>query len=596
MVFAADLSDTLASIWDADLSVDMRDQYGLSERIMDGIRFDLSHEVINGRPRRRILVTNPHTKKSLPFPAPVKARCEWTRRMREREEAMELVQREGADTCERDFDKTLEKLIARDAQLLRTNFSAARPFTPVLSFDGADNFTHVTLRLCDYKEGVAEESELKVMQLAVAMGDDHYMYPRLEKVVAPSIGPAFSKLKSVTIAGEQVPAEPTMCLDLSAARSAYGRRAGKSSHCKCTDVYTTPKLPAEITAKGAFAIVDKFCKWLEVDELRADAHICTTFPFKCRRKECSIKVIKDAAHRDALVAELAALKANKTVAGKAEYAKAIALHADAHGQQMPYQDPVTSLPLQNLILDLLHGLDLNLPKVAMKYSILDPRLLALDMRAQIADFLHDIGCPLDVREKANRETAKKWFHGSVWHYDFVKGANKKSYGLHVNIFQLCLIVYGVESPAAAGAATPAAAATKKGKAPAPSALVDDFSDDEEEMEEEAADLDSDVIDAELRALFGANAGKVKTVLELWNAYSDIYNAYCDEWVEDTDEYREQRAFKALKAGIAFQDKLNDVSTRRSGVWYCVLLCVSQAVGALDISLAVMVGHFRARKK
>ena len=34
----------------------------------------------------------------------------------------------------------------------------------------------------------------------------------------------------------------------------------------------------------------------------------------------------------------------------------------------------------------------------------------------------------------------------------------------------------------------------------------------------------------------------------------------------------------------------------SGVWYCVLLCVSQAVGALDISLAVMVGHFRARKK
>ena len=34
----------------------------------------------------------------------------------------------------------------------------------------------------------------------------------------------------------------------------------------------------------------------------------------------------------------------------------------------------------------------------------------------------------------------------------------------------------------------------------------------------------------------------------------------------------------------------------SGVWYCVLFCVSQAVGALDISLAVMAGHFRARKK
>ena len=33
---------------------------------------------------------------------------------------------------------------------------------PVLGFDGADNFTHVTLRLTDYKEGIAEESELKI--------------------------------------------------------------------------------------------------------------------------------------------------------------------------------------------------------------------------------------------------------------------------------------------------------------------------------------------------------------------------------------------------------------------------------------------------
>ena len=33
----------------------------------------------------------------------------------------------------------------------------------------------------------------------------------------------------------------------------------------------------------------------------------------------------------------------------------------------------------------------------------------------------------------------------------------------------------------------------------------------------------------------------------------------------------------------------------SGVWYCVLFCVSQVVGALDALLAVMVGHFRAKK-
>lgn len=57
-----------------------------------------------------------------------------------------------------------------------------------LGFDSADNFTHVTLRLTDYKIGIAEESELKVKQLAVAMGDDYF--PRLERIIAPRIGPA----------------------------------------------------------------------------------------------------------------------------------------------------------------------------------------------------------------------------------------------------------------------------------------------------------------------------------------------------------------------------------------------------------------------
>ena len=34
----------------------------------------------------------------------------------------------------------------------------------------------------------------------------------------------------------------------------------------------------------------------------------------------------------------------------------------------------------------------------------------------------------------------------------------------------------------------------------------------------------------------------------------------------------------------------------SGVWYCALLCVSLVASALAISLAAMVGHFRAREK
>ena len=158
-------------------------------------------------------------------------------------------------------------------------------------------------------------------------------------------------------------------------------------------------------------------------------------------------MIKDAAEREKLRKELAELKADKTVTGKKVYAGAIAKHADLHGQQMPFERPVTDIPTEKSILDLLHALDLNLPKVDMKYTILDPVILDADMRLQIGDFLSEVGCSLDVQEKEKRDPNRKWFHGSVWHYDFVCGANKKSYGLHVNIFQLCLIVYGVKTTA-----------------------------------------------------------------------------------------------------------------------------------------------------
>ena len=153
MAFVKELCATIGGVWNADLSVDLRDEFGLSERVMDGIRFSISHEIVSGRPRPRILVSNPHNKRQkVFFPQPVQSRCAWTRRMREREEAMQLVAYDEDKTCERDFDTTLDDLIERDKALLRGGFSSARPLAPVLGFDGAANFTHVTLRLTDYSD------------------------------------------------------------------------------------------------------------------------------------------------------------------------------------------------------------------------------------------------------------------------------------------------------------------------------------------------------------------------------------------------------------------------------------------------------------
>ena len=96
-------------------------------------------------------------------------------------------------------------------------------------------------------------------------------------------------------------------------------------------------------------------------------------------------------------------------------------------------------------------------------------------------------------------------------------------------------------------------------------LVDDFSDSEDEEDanaEEDADLDSDEILAELRHLFGANAQRVKRILQLWNCYADLYSALCDEWTSDLQSYRDERAFQTLKASSSLLEHLNVVSDGR----------------------------------
>ena len=56
--------------------------------------------------------------------------------------------------------------------------------------------------------------------------------------------------------------------------------------------------------------------------------------------------------------------------------------------------------------------------------------------------------------------AMRRFHGAVWHYDFVMGANRKSYGLDINILICCIIVFGDnDSTNEAGKKAPPAAAT-----------------------------------------------------------------------------------------------------------------------------------------
>ena len=100
--------------------------------------------------------------------------------------------------------------------------------------------------------------------------------------------------------------------------------------------------------------------------------------------------------------------------------------------------------------------------------------------------------------------------------------------------------------------------------------MDDFSDSDDEedaRDDEDADLHSDEIITELNELFGANAPRVKRILQLWNAYADLYSALCDEWTSDLQSYRDERAFQVLKASVSLLDHLNVVSDRRHKTCY-----------------------------
>ena len=127
-------------------------------------------------------------------------------------------------------------------------------------------------------------------------------------------------------------------------------------------------------------------------------------------------------------------------------------HCELHDQTKEFECVIfPSLHPRNNIVDYLHSLDLQLAQRLSKFSWMDPVVLAdrPELRDQISAVLIFIDCGLDLREKGVRDNNRKWFHGAVWHYDFVQGANKKSFGLDGNMLLLCLVCFGAteEMPA-----------------------------------------------------------------------------------------------------------------------------------------------------
>lgn len=534
--FAKQLVQLHNKRWNAVLCVRMQGDYHLGSRVVDAMRYDWSHDLESGSPRRSVLIVNPHrawdTQSYVHFAQPFPSRAIWAPLQRMESARFQLILPEpcARDVTQRDFLTVVQNLVERDRMLLATTSHIGL----VLGFDGADDVCHFLVRLDGYKREVKAESEAKGAQLAIACNsDDHY--PALVECLGPKLGPSIDAARrgetTIEVDGVRKPMRLFWCLDLSASRSLYGRRTNASPHSEKLHPHLVLPHPVKITWAEADRAIERAMPWLDVETLHLDAHAPrdSELPFACSRPGCCFK-LKDVGERDAYLQSIAAARTNRSKTGIKEYAKIVAAHAPLHGLQLPGQSPLTTIPPSHNLVDLLHGMDINLGDKLVKYTYMDPLIPAdrPDARESIFNFYLSIQCYLDVREADPGKQHKSWFHGSVWHYDYVMGANRKSYGLKLNAFICNLIVYGI-------ADEDIEIAEERGVE-----LVDDIPTQPKKKskngsrakaaQEPVSALNS--VDAFLKLFFGHHAARVRSNFEATDAYGTLFTAMNDEWTAD----------------------------------------------------------------
>jgi hypothetical protein len=258
----------------------------------------------------------------------------------------------------------------------------------------------------------------------------------------------------------------------------------------------------------------------------------------CTLRGCKYEV-ESAVEQDDNIAVMKAVRDVKSRKGKAKFAARVKEFCEIHHQHMEFQQRILNLEVIDLIVDYLHGLDINIPQLIFKFSFHDPVILSAntDLRDQISSFYRAIDCPLDLLEVGG----KSWFHGAAWHYDFTLGANGKSFGLDINVLILALIVYGAK----AGEGDDA---DEEDSDDGRCVVVDDMDDAPAKPAAPARKSDGDRLMALLRRLFGHNATKVRAIFHSVTCYAELFASHNDEWESHDEAYVDQRVVRGYWAG------------------------------------------------
>ena len=242
--------------------------------------------------------------------------------------------------------------------------------------------------------------------------------------------------------------------------------------------------------------------------------------------------------------------------------------------------------MQDIIIDPLHCLLLNLPKVAWKYVFGDR--MTNEQRELVAEYLTSIDCPLDVRAKGDgREANRKWFTGEIFQR-FVEGdLAGRSPGLAENIKAIMDIIYlKAPAPVITPAAAPASNKTARnggggGKkrqggfsmAPPPAAAAASAAAPAAATAAAATDVspaNDSAIEAKLRERYGSHMDAVKLGLDIWKEIGLLYAEWRSPWESSTTAYREERALALLRCAVRTSLAMKAVSINKHKSWYFFL--------------------------
>ena len=407
------------------------------------------------------------------------------------------------------------------------------------------------------------------------------------------------------------------CFDLVAARGIRGGRGRCACHCECetaTERWLVPVLPEE---GGSWEIAEPLLlehKVLDNETMRDDSHtppldwdFAVRGAWRCKRQGCDATFISWADWR-ARVKAFFKLKGDKSTDGKKATTKRAKAYAKVHPSgQAEHMPPLTMLAMICIIIDPLHCLMLNLPKVIWKYSFGDR--MTNDQRELVAQYLTDIGLPLDVRNKNDgRDANKKWFSGADFQ-KFVEGTgplDNPGPGLAEHIKAIMDIIY-YKCPAPEPAA-PAAAPAERAKPAEPAAppvaknntslhggggskkrrggfsvaappeppqpvtttpsIANSTANSSDVPPKPAVPPPADTpLQAKLRARYKSHMDVAQVGMNTWNAFGRLYAEWRAPWTSSTKDYAGQRAYAFLILAIQLSGLIKALSVGKCKSWY-----------------------------